>query len=172
MDVYTLRCSLKQYYETLGIKENADPSEIHSAYRLLARKWHPDRYPEGPERAWAENKMIDINIAYNALVSHAHASVPPAGGDRFQEIRFLIEAGQLSRARKLMSAMVERDAEWHYHFGLMLYQRKDYDKAATYFSIASKKDPESGEYRRALQNAKLAPLKKRFGFLRKLLHIK
>ena len=50
-------------YEILGIEKNACEGEIRSAYRKMARRWHPDRFPEGPERMWAEQKMTTINIA-------------------------------------------------------------------------------------------------------------
>ena len=40
-------------YQTLGIAPGATVEEIKSAYRALARQWHPDRFPEGPERIQA-----------------------------------------------------------------------------------------------------------------------
>ena len=53
----------KDYYEILGIKRDATASEIKSAYRKLARKYHPD-VNKTPE---AEAKFKDINEAYEVL---------------------------------------------------------------------------------------------------------
>lgn len=159
---------MNEYLRILGLNEDAGADEIHAAYLKLARKWHPDRFPEGPDRIEAEEKMTDINCAYNQLISHAHSMVPPNGMDRFQEVRFLIEAGQLSRARKLMTDMTLRDSEWNYHFGMMLYKRNDFKKAITYLSIAVHQSPDHEEYKKALQRAKLQCLRKRFQFIKKL----
>ena len=51
-------------FELLGISRGSSVDEIRKAYRQMARRWHPDRFAPGPERLWAEQKMIDINAAY------------------------------------------------------------------------------------------------------------
>jgi len=53
----------KDYYDTLGVKAEATDAEIKSAYRRLARKFHPDVSKE----AGAEEKFKAINEAYEAL---------------------------------------------------------------------------------------------------------
>lgn len=53
----------KDYYEILGVKPEASEAEIKSAYRKLARKYHPDVSKE----AGAEEKFKSINEAYEAL---------------------------------------------------------------------------------------------------------
>lgn len=137
----------------MNVPENASEADIRAAYRLLARKWHPDRFQEGPERAWAEKQMIDINQAYNALINRCKIAPPISGVERFKEVRLLIEAGQLSRARQLMCAMDERSAEWNFHFGQMLLKRKDYEKAAVYLKIAVRQAPDNEEYRKLYEKA-------------------
>ena len=54
---------LPNYYKILGIKGSAGETEIHDAYRLLARKWHPDINPD-PE---ASQKFIELREAYEVL---------------------------------------------------------------------------------------------------------
>ena len=53
----------KDYYEILGVKRDASESEIKSAYRKLARKYHPDVN----KTKEAEAKFKDINEAYEVL---------------------------------------------------------------------------------------------------------
>lgn len=53
----------KDYYEILGVQRDADASQIKSAYRKLARKYHPDVN----KTKEAEEKFKDINEAYEVL---------------------------------------------------------------------------------------------------------
>ena len=53
------------YYEVLGVKENATNEEIRKAYKKLAIKWHPDKNPDNKE--YAEEKFKAISEAYNVL---------------------------------------------------------------------------------------------------------
>ncbi|WP_101925454.1 MULTISPECIES: DnaJ C-terminal domain-containing protein [Luteimonas] len=53
----------KDYYEILGVEPNAGDAEIKTAYRRLARKYHPDVSKE----AGAEDKFKAVNEAYEAL---------------------------------------------------------------------------------------------------------
>jgi curved DNA-binding protein len=53
----------KDYYEILGVKPDASEADIKSAYRRLARKYHPDVSKE----SGAEEKFKSINEAYEAL---------------------------------------------------------------------------------------------------------
>jgi curved DNA-binding protein len=56
---------MKNYYQTLGVPENAGDEDIRKAFRKLAFQYHPDKNP-GHEKA-AEEKFKDINEAYGVL---------------------------------------------------------------------------------------------------------
>ena len=75
----------RDYYEVLGVNRNASPEELKSAFRSLARKYHPDINKE----AHAEEKFKEINEAYAILSDtdkrrsydqFGHAGVQGAGG--------------------------------------------------------------------------------------------
>lgn len=55
----------RDYYEVLGIPKNAPEKDIKSAYRKLARKWHPDANPNNVKEA--EEKFRQITEAYEVL---------------------------------------------------------------------------------------------------------
>ena len=54
----------KGYYETLGVSKSADDADIKSAYRKLAKQYHPDRNKGNKD---AEAKFKEINEAYETL---------------------------------------------------------------------------------------------------------
>jgi DnaJ-class molecular chaperone len=55
----------KDYYAILGVPKTAAEKDIKSAYRKLARKWHPDANPDNQKEA--EEKFKDIQEAYEVL---------------------------------------------------------------------------------------------------------
>jgi len=57
--------NFKDYYAILGVPKNAAQKDIKSAYRKLARKWHPDANPQNAKEA--EEKFKEISEAYEVL---------------------------------------------------------------------------------------------------------
>src|SRR5580692_11716730 len=54
----------RDYYKVLGVERKASEAEIKSAYRKLARKFHPDVNPNNKE---AEAKFKELNEAYQVI---------------------------------------------------------------------------------------------------------
>ena len=56
--------NMSKLYKTLGLTKDASAADIKSAYRKLAKKYHPDLHPGNEEN---EKKFKDISLAYNIL---------------------------------------------------------------------------------------------------------
>ena len=78
----------RDYYDVLGVNKNASPSELKSAYRKLAVKYHPDKNPG--DKA-AEDKFKEASEAYGVLSDKSkkenydnfgHAAFENGGGSR------------------------------------------------------------------------------------------
>ena len=54
---------MKNYYSILGVREDATPRELKSAYRNLMRKWHPDRCRHED----ATRRTEEVSFAYSVL---------------------------------------------------------------------------------------------------------
>lgn len=57
---------MRSPYAVLGVKKSAEPATIKSAYRTLAKSWHPDQNHNNPE---AGSKFAEITRAYQLLIN-------------------------------------------------------------------------------------------------------
>lgn len=73
----------KNYYEILGIKKGASADEIKSAYRKLAKQYHPDMFTSASdaEKKEAEVKFKEINHAYEVLADDQKRKIYDTYGD-------------------------------------------------------------------------------------------
>lgn len=59
----------KADYDCLEVHLGASKEECKKAYRKLAVRWHPDKHPEGPQREAASKRFLEIQQAYNSLMT-------------------------------------------------------------------------------------------------------
>ena len=156
---------MKDPYEVLGVPHGASDEEIKKAYRELARKYHPDNYANNPLADLAQEKMKEINEAYDTLTkgggSSSSASQNYGGyssqssyavGGELNEVRRLIQMGALDQAEAKLDGIAQHNAEWYFLRGAIAQRRGWMDEAAQNFRIAVNMDPNNIEYRSALNS--------------------
>jgi len=147
-------------YSILGVPSNASDEEIKKAYRELARKYHPDNYHDNPLSDLAQEKMKEVNEAYNNIqkMREGGGSYRPGGrssgsyggspdGNR---VRAAINSGDLRHAEELLRAFPARNAEYNFLMGSFSYRKGWLDDAYRYFQTAVNMEPGNHEYRQAL----------------------
>ena len=67
-------------YQILGVSESASDEEVKKAYRELARKYHPDNYHDNPLADLAQEKMKEINAAYEEITRKRSGGSSGASG--------------------------------------------------------------------------------------------
>lgn len=149
---------MKDPYQVLGVERNASEDVIKSAYREQAKKYHPDNYTNNPLSDLAEEKMKEINEAYDQIMSgrskHGNSSDFNASGGsgNYNDVRSMITSNRLEDAQEILDGVEisKRDAEWYFLNGSVMYRRGWFNEAFTSFSTASRMDPTNAEYRLAL----------------------
>ena len=155
---------MKDPYEVLGVPHGASEEEIKKAYRDLARKYHPDNYANNPLADLAQEKMKEINEAYDTLMkggpvpnsssssSYSSGSSGSSGG-AFGQVRELIRQGRIDMAESMLDGIATHNAEWYCLRGVIAQRRGWMDEAAQNFRIAVNMDPQNYEYRNAANAA-------------------
>ena len=154
---------MKNPYEILGVSRNDSDEKIKAAYRELAKKYHPDNYVDNPLSDLADEKMKEINEAYDSIMNERKGGGSSSGdtggysayqNQSFSEIRIYIQRNELEKAQTMLDAVSinERNAEWYYLNGSVQYKRGWFDNAYTNFATAYRMNPSNPEYRAALNH--------------------
>ena len=167
---------MRDPYQVLGVPSTATDDEVKKAYRNLARKYHPDNYHDNPLADLAQERMKEINEAYEEIQSQrTRASSGSAGSGYgtsyggagygggyagyqsytgpYQRVRMAIQQGNLNLAEELLNAMQDHNAEWNFLKGAVCTRRGWMDEAKRYYQTAVQMDPGNAEYQRALDMA-------------------
>ena len=154
----------KNPYAVLGVSENATDEEITKAYKNLVKKYHPDKYANSDLAELANEKMSEINVAYdeiqkmrksgtgssgNGYSSHNSSYSGYSGNAEYASIRGLINARRFTEAKARLDAIgaADRGAEWNFLYGLSLYGLGRVFDAMSYIDKACSMDPSNMEYR-------------------------
>ena len=154
-------------YKVLGVNEGATNEEIRAAYLSLVKKYHPDKYTDPDMKQLANEKLKEINAAYDQLTKNPGKTASSgysgaaygAGGhggsysgpeaDRFVRARSLINAGNLDGAKTILDSIQTRNAEWYYLYGIIYLRQGWYDKAREFLGRAYRTEPGNAEYAQA-----------------------
>ena len=156
-------------YSVLGVSSNASDEEIKKAYRELVKKYHPDNYANNPLADLAEDKMKEVNEAYDAIVKMrtqggGYRASGQGGGQSysgqggsynnpsFQQVRLLINQNNLAEAERILRSSPSQTAEWYFLMGTIAYRRGWMDDARQNYWTACSMDPNNMEYRQAMNN--------------------
>ena len=171
---------MRDPYEVLGVSPNASDDEVKRAYRELARKYHPDNYQNNPLADLAEEKMKEVNEAYDAITKARSGSGSSYGGGyqsgyqsgyssqgyghqgygnqgqygggstSFAQVRQYINMGNLDGAEQLLRGVATKNGEWYFLMGSIAYRRGWLEEARQNYQIACQMEPGNMEYRQAL----------------------
>lgn len=164
-------------YKVLGISSNATDDEVKSAYRELARKYHPDNYVNNPLADLAQEKMQQVNDAYDSIMKQRKSG--SSGGSSYQQqsggyqnggygysnanayqganaglynqVRNAINVGNVGMAEELLNRCSERDAEWHFLRSNVCYRKGWFDEALQEVNQACNMEPNNFQYQRMRQ---------------------
>ena len=147
---------MKDPYEVLGISSNATDDEVKAAYRNLARKYHPDNYNDNPLSDLAQEKMKEINEAYDTIVrERQNGGYSSTRSSNYRDIRGLINQRRYTQAEELLNGIpaASRTAEWYYLKGVVLYQKGWLEEADRHFRQALSMEPSNAEYQAAVNRS-------------------
>jgi len=159
-------------YEILGVREGSSKEDIKKAYREQAKKYHPDQYGDNPLKDLAEDKMQELNEAYDTLMKNNSSSSSYQSSntynssnnynsssnddyinrDIYQSIRMDLNSGNLSAAEQKLGSMNTKTAEWNYLMGMVHLKKSWHDSAYNFISKACTLDPNNVEYRRSFND--------------------
>ena len=158
---------MRDPFSILGVSRESSDDEIKKAYRRLARENHPDKFTDPAERERAEERMKEINAAYEEIrkIRSGRAQDSYYGGgtynessstgdDRYVAVRVHINARRVREAEAVLASIpqTERDAEWYFLMGCVVAHKGYYMDAQQYFDTACSMDPDNTEYRNAQQH--------------------
>lgn len=154
---------MRNPYEVLGIDKDASIEEIKIAYKRMVRKYHPDQYANNPLSDLAEEKLKEINEAYDFLMKNKNSSYKSYNdgwnnnhynntSSNFSYIRDLISRGDLIQAEQLLNDKSDESAEWYFLKGVVFLRKGWHDQAVNHINRAVQMDPNNREYRTVLNN--------------------
>ena len=139
-------------FEVLGLKGWADQEEIRTAYRALVKQCHPDMIQDPVRKQEAQDRMVQLNLAYEEAIRLAAPRIQPAAAELPTAAAVLMAERSLARdnpeaALRQLLRSGQRDGDWYYMQGKVLMALEEFDSAHQSFREAVRLDPENNTYR-------------------------
>lgn len=151
---------MKDPYEVLGLQRGATKDEVKSAYRKLAKKYHPDMNENNPLQDLAEEKFKEVQWAYDEIMNgNTSSSYQSNGGSTgsydngsssLNNIRQQIQTGRFQEAIRALNSVSVRNAEWNYLMGMCLVNMGSIGQGMQFVQNAVRMEPSNYEYRNFL----------------------
>lgn len=152
-------------FAVLGLKVGADEQQVRAAYRQLVKSCHPDQFQDPQEQKTAQEKLIQLNLAYEAALKFASRQtvgfnfISPEEAKHFA--KRLMEQGNLESALRQLGRASEKDADWYCLQGDILMALRQFETAHQSYREAVRRDPDNRRYREGALDAALAMKKNR-----------
>jgi molecular chaperone DnaJ len=153
-------------YKVLGVNRNTTMEEIRAAYLALVKKYHPDKYQDAALKELAEERLKEINEAYDLLTRQGTSAFARTGASsssgygysgqggsysgpnaaEFSLARALINANDLEGSKRVLDSIQTRNAEWYYLCGEASLGLGNRIAALNYARQAVSMNPNNFEY--------------------------
>lgn len=146
---------MKEYYEILGLNEDATDEEIRVAYRTLKEKYREERFMEGEKGNQAAKKLTQVETAYSEITAY-RSRFDEANRDKanFTAVENFIKQGKISEAQEELDNYTERNAEWHYLQSVIFYKKNWTNESKKQLEIAMNMEPSNSKYSDAYKKLK------------------
>lgn len=139
---------MQEYYEILGVSENATDEEVAAAYQKLKNKYSRERFYEGEAGNEAARNLTKVETAYSEIVADRklHNNASDRSAEDFTDIENAIKNGNLSAAQSGLDDITDRNAEWHYLQSVVFYKKNWINESKKQLEIAMNMDPHNEKY--------------------------
>lgn len=156
-------------YEVLGVTASASDEEIKKAYRNLSRKYHPDANINNPNRAQAEEKFKQVQLAYDQIMkekqqgysysssgnrSYGYSGYGDSDSIQMQAAANYISNRHYAEALNVLNSIpfAERKARWYYYSAMANAGIGNNVTAKEQINRAVTLEPSNMEYRQFKQH--------------------
>ena len=149
---------MKEYYEILGVGEDATDEEIEAKYQELKAKYREDSFKAGEEGNEAARMLHKLNVAYSELKSERkEKGENTEGASALKDVEDCIRSGDVAGAQSKLDSFNERNAEWHYLQSVVFFRKEWMNECKKQLEIAMQMDPGNTKYKNAYDklNAKM-----------------
>ncbi len=139
---------MQEYYEILGVSENATDEEVAVAYQKLKDKYSRERFYEGEAGNEAARNLTKVETAYSEITADRklHNNASDRSAEDFTDIEKAIKNGNLSDAQSGLDDITDRNAEWHYLQSVVFYKKNWINESKKQLEIAMNMDPHNEKY--------------------------
>ena len=147
-------------YRVLGVSPSATDDEIKKAYRKLAKEYHPDIHPD---RAFAQQKMAEINAAYDQILNERQGKTSGGYGGYSQNepgqgstpemtaVRHYLHYRRYQEAFNVLNRIQTRNGEWYFLSAYAHAGVGNRTQALEFARKAVQLEPNNYEYQQLLQ---------------------